>query len=242
MGFELEEVTPAEEYPYSFKDYLLQPAILSSRIFSAIILSPKLKYWLLTISISSIFLTIGSWALMSKLVINIRLSDEFPQGAQEMIGSLIELTIRNPLVIFINSLIGEFIESLISALVIFILARSFSDRGSFSSGIMVAGLGGLPSIVYGMLLTLLGFSMPEVEWNIEIGPQAGTFGFEENIPWEIFLQESILQLIISIWFFMVLLVCFTRGYGMTRGKAAVTSLCTCLASNIFLILGLVMYI
>lgn len=238
MGFELEEVTPTEEHPYSFRDYILQPVILSNKIFSAIILSPKLKYWLLATLISSIFLTIGSWTLMSKLMINIRISGDFPQGTQEMMESLIELTAKNPLVIFVNSLVGELILSLICALTIFILARSLSGKGSFSSGIMVAGLRGLPSIVYGILIALLGFSMPEVEWNIEIGSQMGTYGFKINIPWEILVQEYLLQFVISIWFFIVLLVCYIKGYGMTSGRAAIASLCTWIVSNIFLITGL----
>lgn len=242
MGFELEEATPAEEIPYSFKDYILQPVVLSSRIFSAIILAPKLKYWLLAILISSSFLTIGSWTLMSKLLISIRFSGEFPQEVQEAVRSSIELTLRNPFVIFINSLMGEIIVSLISALAIFVLARSLSGKGGFSSGVMVAGLRTLPSIAYGILIALLGFSMPEAEWNIEIGPLVGALEFETNIPREIFLQESLLQLIISIWFFIVLLMCYARGYGMPRGKAALASLLTWLISNIFLLVGLVGYI
>ncbi len=237
MGFDLDEVAPAEEFPYSFKEYLLQPLTLSSKIFSAIASSPKLRYWLLATLISSLFLTIGSWVLMSKLVINVRVSGELPQGAQEMIEGLIELT-RNPLVIFVNSLAGELLTGLIVALAVFILTRSLSGKGSFSSGIMVAGLRSLPSMAYGALLALLGYSMPEVEWNIEIG----TLRFETNIPWEMFLQESLLQFIISIWFFIVLLVCYTRGYGMTGGRAAVASLCTWIVSNIFLLIGLAPYI
>ncbi|MEM3691240.1 MAG: hypothetical protein QXS61_02015 [Candidatus Korarchaeum sp.] len=238
MGFELEEVTPKEEYPYSFREYILQPAVLSSKIFSAIILSPKLKYWFLATLISSIFLTIGSWALMSKLVINVRISGELPQGAQEMMKGLMEF-FRNPVVILINSLAEQLILSLICALAIFILARSLSGRGSFSSGIMVAGLRALPSIAYGILSALLGLSMPEVEWNIEIGPQIVTSGFKMGIPWEILIQEYLLQLIISIWFLIVLLLGYTRGYGMTGGRAAVASLCTWVISNIFLIIGLI---
>lgn len=237
MGFDLDEVVPAEEHPYSFREYLLQPVVLSSKIFSAVVSSPKLRYWFLATLISSIFLTIGDWVVMSKLVISVRVPSDLPQEAQEMVKGLIELT-KSPLVIFASSLLGEIVASLIIALAVFILARLLAGRGSFSSGIMVAGLRSLPSVVYGMLLALLGYSMPETEWNIEIG----TSGFEANIPWEVLLQESLLQFIISVWFLIVLLVCYAKGYGMTGGRAAAASLCTWVISNIFLLVELIPHI
>lgn len=242
MGFEIEEITPAEEHPYSFRDYITQPLKLSNRIFLAIVSSPKLRYWFLATLLGSIFTSIGSWSVMNRLIIDVRFSGEIPEGAQELVKSMIEFSVRNPLMIFLNSLVGEFLTSLISGLAIFLIARSLAGKGGFSSGIMVAGLRALPSMTYGVLLALMGLSMPEVEWNIEIGPQMDLSGFKTNIPWEVFLQDSLLQLVISVWFLMVLLACYTRGYGMTRSRAAAASLLTWIVTNIFLIIGIFSYI
>ncbi len=236
MGFEIEEA-PTEEY--SFKEYILQPAILSNRIFSAIISSPKLKYWLLATIISSPFQALGSWLIMSKLLIEIRVSEELPAEALQFMEGIVDLMLRNPLIIFINSLIGELLVGVLSGIVIFLIARLFAGKGSLSSGIALAGLNSLPSIVYGILLALLGLSLPTTRWIIEVGPQ---MNFNTNVPWEIFLQESILQLVISVWFLLVLLLSYIRGYGMTRMRAVIASLVTWFVSNIFLIIGLLPYI
>jgi len=236
MGFEIEEA-PIEEY--SFKDYILQPAILSNRIFSAIISSPKLKYWLLATIISSPFQALGNWLIMSKLIIEIRASEELPVETLQLMKGIMDLMLKNPLIIFIESLFSELLAGIISGIVIFLIVRLFMRKGSLSSGIALAGLRSLPSIVYGILLAILGLSLPTAKWVIEIGPQ---MNFNTNVPWEIFLQGSILELVISIWFLLVLLLSYTRGYGMTRVRAAVASLVTWLVSNIFLLVGLLSYI
>jgi hypothetical protein len=236
VGFEIEEA-PIEEY--SFKEYILQPAILSNRIFSAIISSPRLKYWLLATIISSPFQALGSWLIMNKLLIEIRASEELPAETLQLMKSVMDLMLRNPLIIFIDSLIGELLAGIISGIVIFLVAKLLAGKGSLSSGIALAGLRSLPSIVYGILLAVLGLSLPTTRWVIEIGPQ---MNFNTNVPWEIFLQESVLQLIISVWFLLVLLLSYIRGYGMTRTRAAIASLVTWLVSNIFLLIGFLSYI
>lgn len=242
MGFEIEEVPHYEEIPYSFKDYLIQPMKLSSKVFKGIVTHPKLKYWIFAILISSIFTTAGSWFVLNKLKLIVRISEELPQITPALVEGIIETLLKNPLIIFIDSLLSEIIASLITGLIIFALTKLWASRGSFSSGIMMAGLKALPSVVYGVLLALLGFSMPEFEWMIEIGPQTGISGFGMSIPWEIFAQEFLLQLAVSIWFLIVLIAGYKNGYGMTKGKAILSSLITWLVSNIFFIIGILPYI
>lgn len=242
MGFDVEEVPSQEEIPYSFYDYLMQPIKLSRRIFTAMVSNPKLRYWILALLISSIFTATGSWLVLNKLKLVVRVSEELPQVTPSLVENIVEAFLRNPLIIFINSLISEVITSLLAAVIIFALVRSLAGKGSFSSSVMIAGLRSLPSIAYGVLLALLGFSMPEVEWVIEVGPQFGLSGARMSVPWEIFAQEFLLQFFISIWFLLVLLMSFLNGYGMVKGKAAAASLITWIVSNAFLIIGILPYI
>lgn len=236
MGFEIEE-EPEEEVPYSFKEYLLQPVKFSSRVFRGMILNPKLKYWLLALLVGSIFITLGTYSMMQKLNIEVVVGGEIPEDTAKLVKGMMDLFMRNPAILYMESLLSNVLMQVIAGLVLQVLTKIFTGRSSFSASLMVVGLNNVPSILYGIFMWYLGSIMPEITWTIEISPNQASLGggTAGNLPEEIVVQQSALNLMISLWTLLIFYAACRYGFKMTRGKAIATAVIAWLAINVFAI-------
>ncbi len=223
MGFEIEE-EPSEEIPYSLKDYILQPLRFDSKVFKGMSTNPKLKYWLVVLLIGSLFVTIGSYSMLRNLNIEVSVGGNIPEETVEIVKGMMDLFIKNPAVLFLESFISSLFFQAITAFILLILVKLLASSGKYSSALMVVGLSNIPSILYGILLFGLGLTMPPITWTIRITPQRGSLG--GAVPIEIASQQSILNIIISIWTLVIIYSACRQGFDMSRGKSLVTALLT----------------
>ncbi len=224
IGFEIEE-EPSEEIPYSFKDYVLQPLRFSSEVFKGMSINPKLKYWLTILLISSAFVAIGNYSMLRNLNIEVSVGGNVPEETATIIRGMMELFIKNPIILFLESFISGLILQAVIALVLFILVKLFGSSGRYSSSIMIMGLSNVPSIVYGLLLFGLGLIMPPLTWTISISPQQASFG-GAGLPIEVISQQSILSILISIWTLGIIYSACRQGFEMNRSRSLITALIT----------------
>ncbi len=239
MGFEIEE-EPSEEMPYSLKDYILQPLRFSSEVLKGISISPKLKYWLIILLISSAFVAIGNYSMLRNLNIEISVGGNIPEETATVVKGMMELFIKNPIILFLESFISGLILQAVIALVLFILVKLLGSSGKYSSSLMIVGLSNVPSIIYGLFLFGLGLIMPPITWTISISPRQASFG-GVGLPIEIVLQQSTLSLLISIWTLGIIYSACRQGFEMNRGKSLIAALITWLvviAPSIYQIISL----
>ncbi len=224
MGFEIEE-GPSEEIPYSLKDYVLQPLRFSSRVFKGISINPKLKYWIIILLIGSIFVSIGSYSMLRNLNIEVNVGGNIPEETAEVVKGMMDLFIKNPIILFLESFISGLFFQAITAFVLFILVKLLTGSGKYSSALMVVGLNNIPSVLYGVLLLGLGLVMPPITWTINITPQGGSFG-GAGLPTGIASQQSTLNVFISVWALAIIYSACRQGFEMSKSRSLLTALIT----------------
>lgn len=235
MGFELPE--EFEEIPYSLGDYLLQPIRLSAKIFRAIVIKPKLKYWIIALLVGSLFTWLGTWMLYQKIEINIIGGGSIPEEALQAAEGLFNVLMKNPAVTFLEASLSELLMQIIVAFALFVLIKLMSGKGGFSSALMVSGLESIPSILSGLLMAYLGYIMPPV--TLEINLSASSLGGPGiGLPEDLQMQQSEMSLLISLWTAMIVYLACRYGFGIGKGKSLISSAVIWLLMNFTIILGL----
>ncbi len=236
MGFEISEEFE-EEIPYSLSDYLLQPVRLASTIFRAMVIKPKLKYWLVALLIGSTFTALGMWMVFQKLDISLVGGGNIPEEALEAAKEMMNVFMKNPAIIYIEALLSELFIQVITAVILFVLVKLMSGEGGFSSSLMVAGLKNIPSILSGLLMAYIGYIMPPIRWEIDLST-GNVGGFGGGMPEGLEIQQQAINLLVSLWMVVIIYLACKYGFKMDKGRSLLTAVILWIVLNFTIFLGL----
>ncbi len=238
MGFEISDEF-GEEIPYSLSDYLLQPVRLTASTFRAMVVKPKLKYWLVALLIGSAFTGLGLWMLFQKLEIDIVAGgSNIPEEALEAAKGMMNMFLKNPAIIYVEALISELFIQVVAAVILFVLVKLMSGEGGFSAALMVMGLKNIPSILSGILLAYVGFVMPPIRWEIDIssGSAAGLGG---SMPRSLEIQQGALNMLVSLWTVTIIYMACRHGFRMGKGSSFIAAAVMWIVLNFTMLLSLI---
>ncbi len=237
VGFEISEEFE-EEIPYSLTDYILQPIKLVPKIFRAMVIRPKLKYWLIALLIGSAFTGLGMWMVFQKLEIYLVGGGNIPEEALEAAKEIMNVFMKNPAVIYFEALLSELFIQIITAVVLFILVKLMSGGGGFSSSLMVAGLKNVPSILSGILMAYIGYVMPPMRWEIDLSTgNVGGFG-GGAMPRGLEIQQQSINLLVSLWMIAIIYLACKYGFKMSRGRSLLAAVILWVVLNFTVFLAL----
>ncbi len=236
MGFEISEEFE-EEIPYSLSDYLLQPVRLASTIFRAMVIKPKLKYWLVALLIGSTFTALGMWMVFQKLDISLVGGGNIPEEALEAAKEMMNVFMKNPAIIYIEALLSELFIQVITAVILFVLVKLMSGEGGFSSSLMVVGLKNIPSILSGLLMAYIGYIMPPIRWEIDLST-GNVGGFGGGMPEGLEIQQQAINLLVSLWMVVIIYLACKYGFKMDKGRSLLTAVILWIVLNFTIFLGL----
>jgi len=236
VGFEISEEFE-EEIPYSLSDYLLQPVRLASTIFRAMVIKPKLKYWLVALLIGSTFTALGMWMVFQKLDISLVGGGNIPEEALEAAKEMMNVFMKNPAIIYIEALLSELFIQVITAVILFVLVKLMSGEGGFSSSLMVVGLKNIPSILSGLLMAYIGYIMPPIRWEIDLST-GNVGGFGGGMPEGLEIQQQAINLLVSLWMVVIIYLACKYGFKMDKGRSLLTAVILWIVLNFTIFLGL----
>ncbi|GEM_PF-1445549 len=236
MGFEISEEFE-EEIPYSLADYILQPIRLASTIFRAMVIKPKLKYWLVALLIGSAFTGLGMWMVFQKIEINLVGGGNIPEEALEAAKEMMNVFMKNPVIIYLEALLSELFIQLLAAVVLFVLVKLMSGEGGFSSSLMVAGLKNIPSILSGLLMAYIGYIMPPMRWEIDLST-GNVGGLGGAMPQGLELQQQAINMLVSLWMVVIVYMACRYGFRMNKGRSLLTTVILWVVLNFTIFLSL----
>ncbi len=236
MGFEISEEFE-EEIPYSLTDYLLQPIRLASTVFRAMVIKPKLKYWLVALLIGSVFTGLGMWMIFQKIEINLVGGGNIPEEALEAAKEMMNAFMKNPAIIYLEALLSELFIQLVTAVILFMLVKLMSGEGGFSSSLMVAGLKNIPSILSGLLMAYIGYIMPPMRWEIDLST-GNVGGFGGVMPQGLEIQQQAINLLVSLWMVVIVYLACRYGFKMNKGRSLLTAVILWIVLNFTTFLSL----